>query len=52
MKLKEKLREALNLLPIIAFVIPFIMLYLIQDVAFSYSFEAAWKGRAFYFFFI
>ncbi len=52
MRLKEKLREALNLLPIIAFIIPFIMLYLIQDVAFSYSFEATWKGRAFYIFFI
>jgi len=52
MRLKERLREALNLLPIIAFVIPFIILYLIQDVAFSYSFEATWKGRAFYIFFI
>jgi len=52
MRLKEKLRETLNLLPIIAFAIPFIMLYLIQDVAFSYSFEATWKGRAFYIFFI
>jgi len=56
MMLKEKLREKkealIKLLPFISFIIPFLILYLKQDVAFPYSFEATWKGRAFYIFFL
>ena len=51
-KLKEKREDLIKLLPLIAFIIPFLILYLKQDVTFSYSFEATWKGRAFYIFFI
>ena len=55
-QLKEKLREKkealIKLLPLISFIVPFFILYLEQDVAFRYSFEATWKGRAFYIFFI
>ena len=54
--LKEKLREnketLIKLLPLISFITPFLILYLLQDVTFRYSFEATWKGRAFYIFFI
>jgi len=55
MKLKERLKaleEILKLLPVIAFIIPFIILYQTQDVFFAYSFEETWKGRAFYIFFM
>ena len=54
--LKEKLREnketLIKLLPLISFITPLLILYLVQDVTFRYSFEATWKGRAFYIFFI
>jgi len=51
-KLKENKETLIKLLPLISFITPFLILYLVQDVTFRYSFEATWKGRAFYIFFI
>ena len=51
-KLKENKETLIKLLPFISFITPFLILYLVQDVTFRYSFEATWKGRAFYIFFI
>ena len=51
-KLRGKKEALIKLLPFISFIIPFLILYLKKDVAFPYSFEATWKGRAFYIFFI
>jgi thaumarchaeosortase len=47
-KVKGTLRTLLKILPIIAFILPFLILYS-QDPA---NFELAWKGRMFYIFFI
>jgi len=52
-RLKEKRKDFLKFLPLISFIVPLLMLYLYQNIAFpNYPFEATWKGRAFYLFFI
>lgn len=42
----------LKLLPIVAFVIPFLILYFNPDPYYLNSFEMTWKGRTFYIFFL
>jgi thaumarchaeosortase len=61
-KTKEKISILIKLLPLFSFVIPFLILYLYQDIAYppypyyyySYTntFEMTWKGRTFYIFFL
>jgi len=61
-KVKNNINSFIKLLPILAFIIPFLILYFYQNIAFppypkyyySYTdtFEVTWKGRTFYLFFL
>jgi exosortase/archaeosortase family protein len=52
-RLGQDLGFLVKLLPIFAFVIPFLVLYLDRQTSILYySFEMTWKGRAFYIFFL
>lgn len=51
--LGQKFSILVKLLPLLAFVIPFLILYLDRQTAILYySFEMTWKGRTFYIFFL
>lgn len=45
---KKNVDNLRKILPILSFVVPFLMLYFMQP----YSFEATWKGRTYYIFFL
>jgi exosortase/archaeosortase family protein len=59
---EKNISTVIKLLPLFSFIIPFVILYFYQDVAYppysyyyySYTntFEVMWKGRAFYLFFL
>jgi len=66
LNIKQKTREKINilikLLPLFAFIVPFLILYFYQDIAhppypyyyrsYTNTFEVTWKGRTFYIFFL
>jgi len=54
-KLRGKTDFFLKILPIFAFVVPMLILYFTENIAYPYypnTFEMTWKGRTFYLFFI
>jgi len=54
-KAKEKIKILIKLLPLFSFIIPFLILYFYQDIAYPRylnTFEMTWKGRTFYIFFL
>ena len=51
--LNNKKNDLIKILPILAFIIPFTILYFFQNTTGLYfSFEMTWKGRTFYLFFL
>jgi len=52
-QLNNKIDVLIKILPILAFIIPFLILYFFQNTTGLYfSFEMTWKGRTFYLFFL
>jgi thaumarchaeosortase len=61
-KAEEKINTLIKLLPLFAFIVPFLILYFYQDIAhppypyyygsYANTFEVMWKGRTFYIFFL
>jgi thaumarchaeosortase len=50
---KDNKINLLKLAPLLAFVVPFLILYFFQSTTgYYYSFEMTWKGRTFYIFFL
>lgn len=59
---EEKINILIKLLPLFAFIVPFLILYFYQDIAhppypyyyrsYANTFEVTWKGRTFYIFFL
>lgn len=51
--LEQKANTLIKLLPVIAFVVPFLILYFFPETSIMYfTFDKTWKGRTYYIFFI